>query len=91
MKELTTIERLIDRVVMPMAQPEQIDGLPYATHEGVINLGQHRLRVYRLNTGERIVNSEDVRNWINSVPMDEVTDGDSEFRRLLRAIGGHDQ
>lgn len=35
-------------------------GLPYATHAGAIVIGSKRIRVYQLNTGERIINAEDL-------------------------------
>lgn len=35
-------------------------GLPYPTHEGFLGIGGAKLRVFRLNTGERIVDSNDL-------------------------------
>lgn len=32
----------------------------YATHEGIWELAGHKIRVYRLNTGEAIINAEDM-------------------------------
>lgn len=36
------------------------DGIPYATHSGVLNIMGQSLRVYRLNTGQAIINADDL-------------------------------
>lgn len=36
------------------------DGIPWATHSGVLHIGGVELRCYTLNTGERILNADDV-------------------------------
>lgn len=37
------------------------DGLPYATHEGSIEILGCTIRVFQLNDGMRIVNADDVK------------------------------
>lgn len=53
------IERLLDDIDWkPLPEPTEIDGLPYATHEGVLHIADIELRVYQLNTGERVIDEE---------------------------------
>ncbi len=37
--------------------------LPYATHVGVLRIGELSLRVYQLTTGERVINQEDLEKF----------------------------
>ncbi len=41
--------------------------LPYATHEGVWELAGMKLRVYRLNTGQAIINADDMTNFFEGL------------------------
>lgn len=36
------------------------DGMPYATHEGVLEIMGFKFRCYRLNTGQAMFNADDV-------------------------------
>ena len=59
------IDRLMETVEWKELAPENgigfdDDGLPWATHEGVLQIGELRLRCYRLNTGQAIFNAEDM-------------------------------
>lgn len=57
------INALLDSVewtLVDVREHDRIDGLPYTTHEGVLEIVGHKLRCYRLNTGEAIFNAEDV-------------------------------
>jgi hypothetical protein len=50
-----SIERLLDSVAWkPLAAPEDAGDLPYATHQGVLTIGDVELLLYQLSTGERI-------------------------------------
>lgn len=42
---------------------EDGDGLPFATHTGVMEIMGKKLRCYRLNTGQIVFNAEDVRDF----------------------------
>ncbi len=56
----TPINKMIEFALVPIANPEVGDGsMPYATHSGVLNLFGKDMRVYRLNTGQAIIDSED--------------------------------
>ena len=41
--------------------------LPYVTHEGVLKLDGLDLRCYQLNTGEQIIDSEDIKKFFNGI------------------------
>jgi hypothetical protein len=40
----------------PPSTPE--DGIPYATHEGVLNIGGLEFQVYQLSDGHRVISEE---------------------------------
>jgi hypothetical protein len=44
------------------AQPNP-DGLPYATHSGVLRIGEISLRCYRLNDGRAVFDADDIAAW----------------------------
>lgn len=64
----TPIEIMLDRVDWKRtdAQPNK-EGLPYTTHEGILDLGGYKLRVFMLNTGERIIEKNDLENFVNQL------------------------
>lgn len=39
---------------------DDADGIPIATHSGILEVAGQKLRVYRLNTGEAIINADDL-------------------------------
>ena len=39
--------------------------LPVATHSGVLDIMGIKLRVYRLNTGEAVINEDDLAEFLN--------------------------
>jgi len=43
--------------------PDTTNGLPYATHEGVLEIFGHNLRCYRLNTGQTVFDADDVHEF----------------------------
>lgn len=61
----TPVDRLMDTVDWKGLDPAHgigfdDDGIPWATHEGVMTIGEVKLRCYRLNTGQAIFNAEDI-------------------------------
>lgn len=59
----TPIDYLLSTVQWePLLPPaNDSDPLPYATHQGMLTIpGFGKLRVYQLNTGQRIINAEDL-------------------------------
>lgn len=45
--------------------------LPYATHKGVIVIDGKRLKVYQLNTGQRIIDADDFEKFFGNVAEEE--------------------
>jgi len=43
---------------LPQTETPTEDAVPYATHRGVLNIGQHEIVVYRLNDGRAIVDAD---------------------------------
>lgn len=45
---------------MPVEKPNKGTGrLPYVTHEGVLQLGEFKIKSFILNTGDRVFDAED--------------------------------
>lgn len=62
-KPIDRIMRMVEWKALPMPTGE-VD-LPFATHEGVLDIGGFQFRAYQLNTGQRILNYEDVVAFFN--------------------------
>ena len=59
----TPVDYLLDRVAwesMPDPAIDNDDGIPYATHRGVLHIGDYALKCYVLNDGSRIFDEEDI-------------------------------
>lgn len=53
------------------------DGLPYATHSGVLDVMGYKLRCYRLNDGRTILNADDVNAFFGgALSPDSTAQGD---------------
>lgn len=48
-------------------RPERDDGLPWATHSGVLRIGSVPLRVYRLSNGKAIVDANDMAAFFEAM------------------------
>jgi hypothetical protein len=62
---LVSAEALIDRLLDTLVWEElpALEGsqeIPYATHEGILRLGDIELRCYQLNTGQRVFDGADL-------------------------------
>ncbi len=62
---MTPIEMMLDGVTWVQAGdkpdgPDNHDGVPYATHEGVLDIMGHKMRCYRLNTGITVFDADDL-------------------------------
>lgn len=68
-EEKSFVDEMIDQIaVKEMPKPANIqDGELYATHEGIMQIGDKSLRVYILSDGKRIIDAEDVDNFFKSV------------------------
>ena len=63
------IDMMLDGVVWKACEkPDNPDGLPYTTHEGVLTIMGHGFRVYQLDNGQRIVDADDLREFFT--PME---------------------
>jgi len=51
----------------PTGDPDQYEGeraaLPYATHEAVLQIGNARLRCFKLSDGQRVFDVDDVEKF----------------------------
>lgn len=54
----------------PVAQAPSPDGLPTVTHEGILEIGTHKLRCYRLDDGRAIINADDFREFFGGMGID---------------------
>lgn len=64
------IEMMLDGVVwtaMGEDHPARDDSVPYATHEGVLEIGGHSLRCYRLSTGQAVFNADDINGFFGFI------------------------
>lgn len=72
---MTPIEKLISEVEMTPLSPLSVaekEGLPYATHQGILNLAGHKFTIHQLSDGRRILDAEDVLNFMGLPVPDEV-------------------
>lgn len=68
----STIDMMLDGVTWVAVDPnKQIgthdDDIPYATHEGVLQIGDLSVHVYQLSNGQRVIDSEDIRALVGGL------------------------
>ena len=63
----TPIEIMLDGVEYKKLDTSRIKvtDLPYATHEGILKIGEMELKVYVLNDGRRVFMFEDFEKLLN--------------------------
>lgn len=62
------MERMLDAVEWtPIPNTFATVGIPYATHEGSLEIGETSLRVYQLSNGQRIIDGEDFEAFFSSL------------------------
>jgi hypothetical protein len=59
------------------------DNIPFVTHEGILKIGDVELKVYQLNTGQRVINSESFAALFGGKSMEEVID---ELRDIMEKL-----
>jgi hypothetical protein len=71
-REPKQLKRFLDQIPMT---PVAHDGLPpeglYATHSGVLTIGESELRVYQLSDGTRVFDTDDVQRFFLGLGGDE--------------------
>lgn len=65
----TPIQAMLDRMEMtPVDSPHATEpGLPWVTHEGMLSVAGHSIRVYQLNTGQRIIPQDDMESFFEKL------------------------
>ena len=65
----TPFQRLLDKVEWKACEvcPDDGSGLLRATHEGILQIGESRLRVYQLEDVSRIINADDIAEFFGAV------------------------
>lgn len=69
MKEKSPIDILLDKFVdyVPIdnSDIDTTNGLPYATHEGIMKIGDFEIKVVVLNDGRRIIEESEMEKFWN--------------------------
>ena len=74
MRPIETLMNSIDW--RPTGEAEGGDGLPFATHFGVLEIEGIKLRCYRLNDGRSIIDADDMEAFFGDV-LGDMPRGDS--------------
>lgn len=62
MEAPSPVERLVAELQMiPVPSVQDPDGLPVATHEGTLTIGDVSLKVWQLSNGRRVIDSGDLQ------------------------------
>lgn len=60
----TPVETMLSQIQWrPMEAPTTTGVLPYATHEGILTIGDASLRVFQLSDGKRIIDADDMAEF----------------------------
>ena len=63
-KFIEALMRDVDwKKIPPSPDEDYVSDLPYATHEGVFKIGEFEFKVYQLNNGQRLIDSEDMHRF----------------------------
>lgn len=65
----TPIDMILNGVEWIAAEPPDTtdDGIPYATHSGMLRVGEFELRCYQLSDGQRIFDADDLATFFNQL------------------------
>lgn len=62
------VEKLINGVVTPNKKPDNIqEGQLWATHSGVLKIGECELKCHILNNGMRIFDADDIEKYFGDL------------------------
>ncbi len=65
------IDYMLDTVDWEVSEEDNLedDGIPYATHNGVLDILGSKLRCYRLSDGKTVFDADDVEKLFGQVPQ----------------------
>lgn len=68
MKPADELMDTVEWVPLPAPQPSEIEpGLPYATHAGLLKIGDVELQCYQLSDGRRVIDAADVEKMFGGL------------------------
>jgi hypothetical protein len=79
----TPIEMILDGVEWVAAEGDAptngANDLPYATHSGVLQIGEHSLKCFRLSDGQSVFDAEDFERFFDGMAnIDHAINGDEQ-------------
>lgn len=83
----TPIEMMMDGVewtALPSDESNGSSDLPYVTHEGVLKIGEVRMRCYQLSNGMRVIEENDMAAFFGFDSADEFRRETLRLAALLR-------
>lgn len=65
----TLIDLMLDKINWIQYEDEERHNseLPYATHSGVLKIGDIELKCYRLNNGMAVFDADDIENFFDNL------------------------
>lgn len=67
----TPMDKLLDAVKwtpVEVCKPaDNPDNLPTVTHEGILTIGDRKLRCYQLSSGQRIIDAKDLEDFFSGL------------------------
>lgn len=61
---MNSIDLLLDQVDWQLVQNDETPEGLYATHQGVLKIGDLEFRVYVLSDGNRVIDAEDMNKYL---------------------------
>jgi len=61
------------QAIEPDAHMLADDGMPYATHEGTLNIGGFEFKCYQLSDGRRVIDAESMERFFGAFSLDDET------------------
>ncbi|WP_144156519.1 hypothetical protein [Paraburkholderia sp. BCC1885] len=80
---MTPIESLLSSLDWREVENVIAGDLPYATHEGFMELLGVRLRCYRLSTGQAIIHQDDMVALLGLLDVNLPTSGDEKMAPMV--------
>ena len=61
------IERMLEAVEWKVLGPTGENGKPYATHEGILKIGENIFRCYKLSNGMTVIDEKDLLQFFGGL------------------------